>query len=64
MIRPMFVAMALTCTSTFAFAETCIASHYGYRNGFIIQSQQCIEFSMLTSVNPSTRTEHRALASN
>src|SRR6476646_2379167 len=33
MIRPIFVAMALACTSTSAFAETCIASHYGYGGG-------------------------------
>jgi rare lipoprotein A len=25
--------MALACTSTSAFAETCIASHYGYSGG-------------------------------
>ena len=25
--------MALACTSTSAFAETCIASHYGYNGG-------------------------------
>jgi rare lipoprotein A len=33
MIRPIFVAMALACTSTSAFAEKCIASHYGYSGG-------------------------------
>lgn len=33
MIRPIFVAIALTCTSTSVFAETCIASHYGYSGG-------------------------------
>ena len=33
MIRSIFVAMALACTSTSAFAETCIASHYGYGGG-------------------------------
>jgi rare lipoprotein A len=33
MIRLIFVAMALACTSTSAFAETCIASHYGYSGG-------------------------------
>jgi rare lipoprotein A len=33
MIRPIFVAMALASTSTPAFAETCIASHYGYSGG-------------------------------
>jgi rare lipoprotein A (peptidoglycan hydrolase) len=33
MIRPIFVAMALACTSTSAFAETCISSHYGYSGG-------------------------------
>ena len=33
MIRPIFVAMALACTSTSAFAESCIASHYGYSGG-------------------------------
>ena len=33
MIRPIFVALALACTSTSAFAETCIASHYGYSGG-------------------------------
>jgi rare lipoprotein A len=33
MIRAIFVAMALACTSTSALAETCIASHYGYSGG-------------------------------
>jgi len=33
MIRLVFVAMTLACTSTSAFAETCIASHYGYSGG-------------------------------
>ena len=33
MIRLLFGAMALACTSTSAFAETCIASHYGYSGG-------------------------------
>ena len=33
MIRPILVAMALACISTSAFAETCIASHYGYSGG-------------------------------
>ena len=33
MVRPIFVAMALACTSTSAFAETCIASRYGYNGG-------------------------------
>ena len=33
MIRPIFVAMALAWISTSAFAETCIASHYGYSAG-------------------------------
>ena len=33
MIRPILVVMALACTSVSAFAETCIASHYGYSGG-------------------------------
>ena len=33
MIRPIFFAIALSWTSTSAFAETCIASHYGYSGG-------------------------------
>jgi rare lipoprotein A len=33
MIRLIFVAMALACASTSAFAETCTASHYGYSGG-------------------------------
>ena len=33
MIRPILVAMALACISTSAFAETCIASQYGYSGG-------------------------------
>ena len=33
MIRPIFVAVAFACTSTSAYAETCIASHYGYSGG-------------------------------
>jgi rare lipoprotein A len=33
MIRSIFIAMALACISTSAFAETCVASHYGYSGG-------------------------------
>jgi len=33
MIRLMFVAMTLACSSISALAETCIASHYGYSGG-------------------------------
>ena len=33
MIRPIFAALALALTSTSVFAETCIASHYGYSGG-------------------------------
>jgi peptidoglycan lytic transglycosylase len=33
MIRPLCAAMALVCLSASAFAETCIASRYGYSGG-------------------------------
>jgi rare lipoprotein A len=33
MIRLLFAALALSCLSASAFAETCIASHYGYSGG-------------------------------
>jgi rare lipoprotein A len=33
MIRPVFVALALAFTPTSVFAETCVASHYGYNGG-------------------------------
>ncbi|WP_284274643.1 septal ring lytic transglycosylase RlpA family protein [Bradyrhizobium iriomotense] len=33
MIRPLGAALALCCLSASAFAETCIASHYGYGGG-------------------------------
>jgi len=33
MIRAVCVVMALAFTSTSAFAETCLASHYGYSGG-------------------------------
>lgn len=33
MIRLIFVAMALASALTPAFAETCLASHYGYSGG-------------------------------
>ena len=33
MIRPVCAALAVTCLSTSAFAETCIASRYGYGGG-------------------------------
>ena len=32
MIRPIFIAMTLASTTS-AFAETCVASRYGYRGG-------------------------------
>ena len=47
MIRPIFVAMALAFTSTSAFAETCIASHYGYSGGRTASGEQ---------INPSAMT--------
>jgi len=33
MIRAVCIVMALSFTSTSAFAETCLASHYGYTGG-------------------------------
>jgi hypothetical protein len=33
MIRPLCLALALSCLSAPAFAETCVASHYGYGGG-------------------------------
>ena len=33
MIRPLCTALALTFFSASAFAETCVASHYGYSGG-------------------------------
>jgi rare lipoprotein A len=33
MIRPVCVAIVLVFTPTSAFAETCVASHYGYSGG-------------------------------
>jgi rare lipoprotein A len=34
MVRPLFcAALALTCLSASAFAETCVASRYGYSGG-------------------------------
>ena len=33
MIRPILIAMALASTAPSVFAETCVASRYGYRGG-------------------------------
>src|SRR3954464_6555239 len=33
MIRPICVALAITCLSAPAFAKTCVASRYGYGGG-------------------------------
>ena len=33
MIRPICAAVAVTCLSASAFAETCVASRYGYGGG-------------------------------
>jgi rare lipoprotein A len=33
MIAPLCAALAVACLATSAFAETCIASRYGYRGG-------------------------------
>src|SRR5215468_11525932 len=33
MIRPICAALAVTCLSTSALAETCVASRYGYGGG-------------------------------
>jgi rare lipoprotein A len=33
MIRPMCAALAISCFSVSAFAETCVASRYGYSGG-------------------------------
>ena len=55
MIRPILVAMALACISTSAFAETCIASHYGYSAGRTASGER---------MNPSEMTAaHRTFGS-
>jgi rare lipoprotein A len=54
MIRPILFAMALACTSTSAFAETCIASHYGYSGGRTASGER---------MNPSAMTAaHRSIS--
>ena len=40
MIRPLCAAMALVCLSASAFAETCIASRYGYSGGQIASGER------------------------
>ena len=40
MIRPIWMAMAISCLSTTAFAETCVASRYGYRGGRTASGEQ------------------------
>lgn len=47
MIRPVCVVMALAFSSASAFAETCIASHYGYSGGKTASGER---------MNPSSMT--------
>jgi rare lipoprotein A len=52
MIRPICAALALTCLSAPAFAETCVASHYGYGGGRTASGER---------MNPNAMTAaHRA----
>jgi rare lipoprotein A len=52
MIRPICAALAFTCLSSSAFAETCIASRYGYGGGRTASGER---------MNPNAMTAaHRA----
>ena len=52
MIRPICAALAFTCLSAPAFAETCVASHYGYGGGRTASGER---------MNPNAMTAaHRA----
>src|SRR4029079_6184570 len=52
MIRPICAALALTCLSAPPFAETCVASHYGYGGGRTASGER---------MNPNAMTAaHRA----
>jgi rare lipoprotein A len=52
MIRPICAALAITCVSAPAFAETCVASRYGYSGGRTASGER---------MNPSAMTAaHRA----
>jgi len=52
MIRPICAAMAITCLSVPAFAETCVASRYGYGGGRTASGER---------MNPNAMTAaHRA----
>ena len=52
MIRPICAVLALTCLSVPAFAETCIASRYGYSGGKTASGER---------MNPNAMTAaHRA----
>src|SRR5437899_11907133 len=52
MIRPICAAMAITCLSVPAFAETCVASRYGYGGGRTASGER---------MNPSAMTAaHRS----
>jgi hypothetical protein len=72
MIRPIFVAMALACTSTSGFAETCIASHYGYSGGRTASGERmnpsamlqpiALGRSVLTSQLPRTQADEASLS--
>ncbi|WP_084029816.1 septal ring lytic transglycosylase RlpA family protein [Bradyrhizobium sp. LMTR 3] len=54
MIRPICAALALTCLSAPVFAETCIASRYGYGGGRTASGER---------MNPNAMTAaHRARA--
>ena len=52
MIRAICAALAITCLSASAFAETCVASHYGYGGGQTASGER---------MNPNAMTAaHRA----
>jgi len=53
MIRPLCAALAITCLSASAFAETCVASRYGYGGGRTASGER---------MNPNAMTAaHRTL---
>ena len=52
MIRPLSVALAISCLSTSAFAETCVASRYGYRGGRTASGER-MDSSAMTAAHRS-----------
>ena len=63
MIRPVFVALAFAFTPTSVFAETCVASHYGYSGGRTASGERMIPGAMTAAHRTKSFGSHVTVTS-